>query len=56
MTYEHPRWPARHKPNITSGEIGAKVDCCCGWWSTAKNAPLAAKAFLEHLAETKAAS
>lgn len=47
--YEHPRWPKRHNPNITTAEVGAKVTCACGWSDTAPNPAKATAAYLEHV-------
>ena len=49
MTYEHPKWPTRHKPRIVSGDTGASVTCLCGWSATKPSAPQAARSFLDHL-------
>lgn len=49
MTYEHPRWPKRHKATIETAELGCKITCVCGFWSTARNQAQATRAYLEHV-------
>lgn len=53
MTYEHPKWPPRHKPNITTAELGAKVTCLCGWSASAPNRAAATRVYLDHRAAEK---
>lgn len=52
--FEHPPYIGKHEPTHTTHELGTKVACGCGWWSTAESAPKATRAFLAHLAEAKA--
>ncbi len=54
--YEHPKPPVPHKARIVRAEVGCRATCTCGWSEPARNQPRATAAFLEHLAETKAAS
>lgn len=53
--YEHPPWPRRHEPDITTAEVGCKVSCLCGWHAVAKSAPKAASVFMAHVSEAKEA-
>lgn len=49
----HPTWPTRHRPTITTNDLGAHIACECGWWATAPNEPRASVAYLAHTIEAK---
>lgn len=54
MTYEHPVWTGPHTPEITTHDLGVKVACSCGWWTTTETQPTAARAFMAHARDEKA--
>lgn len=51
--FEHPTEPARHEPEIRTHDLGVKVSCECGWWTTTPTKPSAALAYAAHEREAR---
>lgn len=51
--FVHEPHPVRHKPTVTTGQIGARVTCLCGWSATAPNPWTASTLYQDHETHAK---